>query len=236
MPLDSKGLTLMVPTAQVIELAPYRSSAEVVAAESAVLSVADEARELNVIDKASEAAANELFGRIRTARKTVAALKVRWLKPFKDQVELVAADFKEIERPAAEAEPIVSGKLEDYRAKVAEAARKEQERLRLLAERKQERQAVKAEARGVEPPPVIPITPTVAPPAKSVTAEDGSRVTYVTGFHAEIINAAAVPREWCCPDVKKLGAAARAEIITPDDCPAGVRVVTTEKPRFYKGR
>jgi hypothetical protein len=61
-------------------------------------------------------------------------------------------------------------------------------------------------------------------------------MTYVTYYHCEVIDAAAVPREWCCPDEKKLGQAARAQIITADSHPAGVRVWATEEPRYYEGR
>jgi hypothetical protein len=219
-----------------LALATYQDDQEVLEAQTLARTIADDAHELVVTDPASEAVANELFGRIRTTSKRIVALKTRWLQPFKDQVKLMEADFKEMGRPAAEAEPIVTAKLQAYRREVAEAARKEQQRLRLLAEKRQAAAAAKAEVRGVEPPPVMPIAPTVAPPAKSVKADDGSRTTYVTEYHVEIIDEAAVPREWCCPDAKKLGAAARAQIITPDNCPAGVRVIAEEKPRYFSGR
>jgi len=39
-----------------------------------------------------------------------------------------------------------------------------------------------------------------------------------------------VPREWCCPDERKIGAAVRAGIVTPDDPIPGVRIWTTEQP------
>lgn len=54
-------------------------------------------------------------------------------------------------------------------------------------------------------------------------------MTYRKQTHMEITDANAVPREWCCPDEKKIGAAARAGIITHENCPAGVRVWVTEE-------
>ena len=220
----------MATTANIVEIAPYRNDADVQQAETAVRTIADDARELIIVDEATNAVALDMLSQSTKARKRIDALKKRWLDPLTAQVKTIRDDFTAMAAPAAEAEGILRVKTGDYRAKVAEAARKEQERLRLLAEKRQAKAAEKAEAKGVEPPPVMPIVPTVAPPAKTVATDSGAKITYRKVIRGEVVDANAIPREWCCPDEKKLGAAARAGIITPDNCPPGYRITITEEP------
>jgi hypothetical protein len=214
----------------VTDLAPYRADAEVVAAESAVRTVADEARELEITDEATNAAALDLLSQVRKAGKRVEALKKRWLDPLNAQVKLIRSDFDAIAAPAREADEILTRKTSAYRFKVAEAARKEQERLRLLAEKRQERAAEKAAERGVEPPPVIPIVPTVAAPAKTVETDSGAKVTYRKQTHFEVVDAALVPDVYKTIDEKKIGAAVRSGMATPENPIPGVRIWITEEP------
>jgi hypothetical protein len=218
----------MAATASVLEMATYRTDAEVCAVETQARTIADEARELVICDEKSNGLALDMLSQVRKAVKRIDALKKRWLDPLNEQIKLIRSDFDAMAAPAREADAILARKTSEYRMKVAEEARKEQERLRLLAERRQERAVAKAEERGVEPPPVMPIVPTVAPPAKTVATESGT-VTYRKQFHFEITDASAVPREWCIPDEKKIGAAARAEVIGPNNPLPGVRVWVTEE-------
>ena len=213
-----------------LEPRAYETDAEVVEARTTLRTVADEARELQITDEASHAAALELLAQVRKAGRRIEALRKRWLDPLNQQIKLIRSDFDLMAAPAKEADAILSAKTSEYRAKVAEAARREQERLRLLAERRQARAAERAEARGMEPPPVVPIVASVIPPAKSLVTQSGSKVTYRKQVHFEIVDADAVPREWCCPDERKIGAAVRAGIVTPDDPIPGVRIWTTEQP------
>jgi hypothetical protein len=218
----------MTPTAT-LALAPYSEDAEVQEVETQARTVADEARELRIVDEPTNSRALSLLSDCRKTVRRIEELKKRWLDPLNDQIRLIRGDFDQMAAPAKEADSILARKTSDYRAKVAEAARKEQERLRLLAEKRYERAAEKAEERGVEPPPMMPIVPTVAPPAKTVAIDGETKITYRRQAHFEITDASQVPREWCIPDEKKLGAAARAGIIAPGNSPAGVRVWVTEE-------
>jgi hypothetical protein len=225
---------------EVVDIAPYRKDAEVQEAEVQLRSVADDARELVIVDDASNAVALDLLSRVTKAGKRIDALKKRWLDPLNAQVKLIREDFTNMAAPAKEAEGILRQKTGAYRAQVAEeqrkaieAARKEEERLRKLAEARQERAEERAAAQGIEPPQPAPFVPVIAPPAplaKSVETDNGAKVTYRKQIHYAVVDSDAVPREYLCVDEKKLGAAARAGIITPENCPAGVRVWVTEEP------
>lgn len=213
----------------VLEMAPYRTDTEVLDAESQVRTIADDARELVIVDEETNGLALDMLAQCRKAGKRIDALKKRWVDPLTTQIKLIRDDFDAMAAPAKEADQILSRKTSSYRMQVQEAARKEQERLRLLAERRQEKAVQRAEERGVEPPPVMPIVPTVAPPAKTVATESGAKITYRKQFHFEITDVNAVPRNWCVPDEKKIGSAVRAEIIGPNNPIPGVRVWITEE-------
>lgn len=217
----------MTPTTAVA--VTYQEDPEVVEVQEQALSIVDEARELAIVDEASNNYALDMLSRARKYTKNIDALKRRWLNPLNDQIKLIRSDFDAMAAPAKEADQILSRKTSDYRSKVQEAARKEQERLRKLAEARQERAAAKAEARGEEPPPVMPIIPTVAAPAKTVKTDGGAQITYRKQTHFEITDAAAVPREYLSVDEKKVGAAVRAGIATPENPIPGVRIWITEE-------
>jgi hypothetical protein len=216
----------MATPATVTDLAPYRQDVEVVEAQTSLRTVADEARELLITDEATNAVALDLLGQVRKAGKRIDALKRRWLDPLNAQVKLIREDFAAMAAPAAEADRILSQKTSTYRAMVQEKARKEEERLRLLAEKRQERAAERAEERGLEAPPVIPIVPTVATPAKTVATESGAKITYRKTPHMEITDPDAVPRQFCSPDEKKCRAALTSGIVS--EIP-GVRYWVTEE-------
>lgn len=220
----------MATPAPVLEVATYRHDEEVEAAASLARTVADEARELEVVDEASNTTALQMLTAVRTTVKRIEALKKRWLDPLNAQVKLIRGDFDAMKAPAQEADQILSRKTSAYRAKVAEAARKEQARLNALAARRQERAAARAEERGEDAPPIIPLVPKVEVPAKTVATEGGAKVTYRKQTHFEIVDAAAVPRAYLSVDEKKVGAAVRAGIATPDNPIPGIRIWITEEP------
>jgi|LSQX01.2.fsa_nt_gb hypothetical protein len=213
---------------QALALAPYQDDPEVVEVVTQARTIADEAFELAIVDEATNNRALNMLATARKYTKSIDALKKRWLDPLNDQIKLIRADFDRMAAPAKEADQILARKTADYRSKVQEAARKEQERLRLLAERRQEKAAARAEARGVEPPPVMPIIPTVAAPAKTIQVE-GAKVTFRKQTHFEVVDPAQVPREYLSVDEKKVGAAVRAGIATPDNPIPGVRIWITEE-------
>ncbi len=219
----------MAATASALELAP-RQDEEVLAVETQARTIADEAHDLQIVDEQANATALEMLSTVRSTVKRIEALKKRWLEPLNKQVKLIRADFDAIAAPAKEADAILSRKTSAYRAKVAEAARKEQARLNALAAKRQERAAVRAEERGEDPPPIIPLVPKVETPAKTVATGSGAKVTYRKQTHFEILDAAAVPREYLSVDEKKVGAAVRAGIATPENPIPGIRIWITEEP------
>ena len=213
-----------------LAVAQYREDTEVLEAESEVCSIADVARELVIVDEATNNQALVLLAQCRKSVRRIDDLRKRWLDPLNQQVKLIRDDFEKIAAPAKEADGILARKTADYRMKVQEAARKEQERLRLLAEKRQEKAVARAEERGLEPPTVIPLVATVAAPAKTVETETGAKITYRTQTHFEIVDAAKVPDEFKTVDEKKIGAAVRAGIFTAANPIPGVRIWTTEEP------
>ena len=217
----------MTPAASAV--APYMADQDVLAAKQEVRTIADEARELEIVDEASNAQALNMMAACRKAGKRMDALKKRWLDPLNSQLKLIRSDFDTMAAPAKEADRILTQKTGAYRMKVAEAARKEQARLNALAARRQEKAAARAEERGEDAPPVIPLVPTVAAPAKTVATDEG-KVTYRKTPHFEIVDASAVPREYLSVDEKKIGAAVRSGIATPDAPIPGVRIWITEEP------
>jgi len=218
----------MTPTA--LAVVPYTDDEEVLEAQTQVRTIADEARDLVICDEATNGTGLSMLAQCRKATKRIDELKKRWLDPLNRQIKVIRDDFDAMAAPAREADQILARKTADYRMKVQEAARKEQERLRILAEKRQERAAAKAEERGCEPPAIIPLMPTVAPPAKTVETESGAKITFVERWSFEITDAAAVPRDLCCPDEKKIGQLTRAKFWSPDKAPAGIRIIVTQEP------
>ena len=86
-----------------------------------------------------------------------------FVRPLKDHVKKIEAEFKLVSGPLIQADAIIRGKVVDWRIKVEEAARKEEAELRRKAEGKQKKQEEKALAKGEDPPPPPPV-PTVEVP------------------------------------------------------------------------
>lgn len=218
----------MTPTAT-FALATYQDEAEVVETRSQAVTIADRARGLQVVDEATNTEALTLLAECRKTGKRIEDLRKSFVAPLNEHVKNINAYFASNAAPVKEADGILAQKTSAYRFKVAEMARKEQERLRVLAEKRYEAQAAKAEAKGLDAPPVIPLAPTVAAPAKTVATDAGS-VTFIERRSFEITDAAAVPRELCCPDEKKIGQMVRAKAWEPANAPAGIRIIITQEP------
>jgi hypothetical protein len=211
----------------------YQDDPQVLEAQTESLTIAEQARALQIVDAQTFDLAASMLAQARKATKRIDALRTLFVKPLNDHVKTINAFFAEMAGPASEADRILAGKTNAWRAKVAEDARKEQERLRKLQEQRYERAVAKAEVRGVEPPPMAPIIPTVAAPAKTVTTTTGEKLTYRKNYSFEITDPLPVPRDWCCPDEKKIGQAVRAQIITEANAPAGIRVIVSETSSVY---
>ena len=211
-------------------LAPYESDPGVLEATGRAAAVLERAKAIVVKDDATHAEATDLLAECRKGTKGIDTLRRQFVDPLNEHVKNINNFFKRGAAPLEEADRLLAGKRRDYEAKVAEAARKEEERLRKLAEARYERAAAKAEAKGDEAPPLIPLTPTIARPAKTQTTTGGHTVTNIPRHHFEVTDPAAVPREWCCPDEKRIGAAVRSEVLTAYAPPAGIRIWTTMEP------
>ena len=199
----------MAPTATAaVEL--YREDHDVQEAEQLARTVADEARELQIVDDASNVVAATLLSQVTSTRKRIDALKKRWLDPLNQQVKLIRDDFTAMAAPAAEAEQILRGKVQVYYREKQEAARREEERLRKLAEKRQERAVAKAEAKGEEPPAMDIPMPSVAAPAKTTRTETGAAVTMRKVWKWRVLDEAQIPREYFVLDEKKLNAVVKA--------------------------
>jgi hypothetical protein len=220
----------MVQAATAEVLTSYAEDAEVKEVAVRARTIADEARALEVVDEASNGLALTMIAECRKATSRIDDLRRKFVDPLNAHVKNINSFFKDQVAPADEANRILTKKASDYRMKVAEAARKEQERLRLLAEKRQQAAAEKAEAKGLEAPPVMPIVPTVAAPAKTVQTDTGAKVTFVERWSFEVTDPDAVARNLCCPDEKKIGQMVRAKVWKPEDAPAGIRITVTQEP------
>ena len=211
---------------------PITQDPEVLAAKGAALTIADQARALEIVDEPTYNIALSVLAQCRKAGKRFDDLKKKWTAPLKQQVKdqcgVIERDLDEMAAPAREADAVLTAKTNAWRLKVAELARKAQEHDRLKQERAHERAVERAEAKGVEPPPMSPVLPTYAPPAKTVETADGSRVTFTRRFHMEIEDASLLPREYLVPDEVKIRKVASAGIQIP-----GVRSWYTEEPSVY---
>jgi hypothetical protein len=200
-----------------------------VQAQQQAAAVVVAARALQIVDEATNAQGLEMLAQARKQTKTIDALRRKFVDPLNKHIKDINAFFKEGAAPLEEADRILTKKTRDWRAKVDEANRAAEAKLKAQAEAQHARDVAKAEAKGQEPPPCMPIVPTVAPPAKTVATETGT-VTFVERWSFEITDAALVPRELCCPDEKKIGQMVRAKAWQPDAAPAGVRITVSQEP------
>lgn len=90
--------------------------------------------------------------------------------------------------------------------KKAEAARREQERLRKLAEARQDRAIVRANEKGLEAPtPIIPMA-TVDAPERTVRGDFGATTRKLV-WKFEIEDEDVLSREWLMPNEKAIAGA-----------------------------
>jgi len=206
----------------------YREDRDVLDVQTRSAALVDRARALVIVDDTTNAEALDMLSSARKFTKQLDALKKHWLDPLNKQIKVIREDFEAWARPASEADAVLSTKTRDYRAAVIAKERAEQARLAALAEKRQERAEARAEAKG-EPAPPAPLPAPVMPlPSKTVVTET-AKVTFREQVHFEIVDADAVPREWCKPDETKIGAAVRSKMINEKNQIAGVRVWVTEE-------
>jgi len=175
------------------------------------IELVERAQGIEIADDESDVEAAEFLAQVKTARKRVDELRHWFTDPLETQKKAIIARFKTTDAPLEQAQKIVGRKHIAYQSAKEEAARKEQERLRRLAEARQERAVRRAEEKGLEAPtPVIPM-PTVEAPAKTIHTAAGAVTTRKVWQH-EVVDFAALPDEYKVPDDVKLGKVVRAGV------------------------
>lgn len=201
----------MASTAEHLELDVIESDERVQEFSAGALELLERAQGIEIVDEATDLEAAEFLSQVKTARKRWDELRHWFTDPLETQKKRIIAKFKTDDAPLEQAEKIVGGKHIAWVRQQQELARKEQERLRKLAEAKQARQAAKAEERGEEPPPVVIPMPTVQAPPKTLHTASGAVRTRTIWKH-EVVDMAALPDEYKIADEVKLGKVVRAGV------------------------
>lgn len=178
-----------------------------------------QAASIEIHDAASDRLAVEFILQVKTARRRWDELRHWFTDPLEAQKKAIIAKFKADDAPLEQAERIVSQKHLEWdreQREAAEAARREEERLRRLAEARQ------AKAGRDAPTPIIPM-PTVWAPPKTVRTAAGS-LTVKTVWSFEVVDLSALPDEYKAADAVKIGRVVRAGV---RQIP-GVRIFETE--------
>lgn len=201
----------MATTAENVELQVIENDERVQELSQGSLELVKRAQGIEIVDDETDVDAAEFLAQVKTARKRVDELRHWFTDPLETQKKNIIARFKTTDAPLEQAQKIVGGKHLVYQRAQQEAARKEQERLRKLAEGKQARQAARAEEKGLEAPPVVIPMPTVQAPPKTIHTASGS-VTTRTVWRHQVVDMAALPDEYKIADEVKLGKVVRAGV------------------------
>ena len=171
----------------------------------------EHAESIVITDEASDYEAVEFIANVKSTLKGWDELRHFFTDPLEAHKKSIIARFKPDAEGLDKAQKIAGSKHINYTLAKEEAARKEQERLRKLAEAKQARQAAKAEEKGLEAPPVVIPMPTVEAPAKTIHTAAG-KVTMRSVWKAEITDFNLLPDEYKMADEVKIGKVVRAGI------------------------
>lgn len=169
---------------------------------------------ITVHDATSEAQAAEFVRQTEAYLSKVDAERLRFTKPLNDAKRAIDANFADALKPLRAAIKAARDSMGAYRARLAEQAQAERERARLAA-------TVQAHAE-VREALTQAETLTQAPVAE--------KVGYVTSWVPTVVDADAVPRAYCSPDIAKLSAAVGAE---PPTIP-GIKWTAVSTPRIRK--
>lgn len=181
-----------------------------------------EAHGLKIVDDESDARGVDIVLRAKSLRRDLSNARSDATTPYERRKKAIIRWFTAHDSPLESVERETGDQHLRYQARVREAARKEQERLQKLADARNAKAAVKAEAKGVEPPVMIPV-PTVQAPPKTVKTAAGS-LTVKTVWSFEVVDLSALPDEYKMADEAKLGRVVRAGV---RQIP-GVRIFETE--------
>ena len=170
-----------------------------------------EAQGIKIVDDASDRTGADIVVRAKALRAELLKARGAATTPYERTKKAIIAWFIAHDAPLEKVQVEIGRQHLTYQAKADEAARKEQERLRKLAEARQARQAAKAEEKGLEAPPVVIPMPTIQAPPKTLHTASGS-VTTRTVWKHQVVDMAALPDEYKIADEVKLGKVVRAGI------------------------
>ncbi len=154
--------------------------------------------ELVVNDQASAQGAADWLGDVQTELKAIKAMKDSALRPMRESEQQIRDWFRPIEEALSQAVDVIKAKIGEYE----------------LANRQLQREAFSRAA------DLYDSGDDIAARAEIVVANGHAANRKPSGastrevWEAEIVDASAVPREWCVPDERRIAALART---TPAD-------------------
>lgn len=175
-----------------------------------------ELSQIEILTADDESFGNTELARVRAAYKALAAKEETVTKPLKEAMDGVRTWFRPGKKALKALEAGWTGALGKYRLR-CEAQK--QEALRLAQEAAAQVEAIKAlppaetPAQAAEAAQAVQELRGQARDALVAAAETGSEpaATYIDRWRFEVIDAAAVPREYLCPDVKAIEAVVKAQ-------------------------
>lgn len=179
--------------------------------EQEVLPIVDKSKEVaRVVDAASEARAAEFCKQIALRLKEIKEKRTEMLKPIKDHVKRLEAQFNSVSGPLEDADALVRQGMTAYRNsqafKAAEAERKAIEERTKEAAARGDVQTVMGLQQAHE-------EAAAAAPKKVETQSGEARFRKVWKY--EIVDLEQLPAGYWVPDEKKISAAIKAGIAVP---------------------
>lgn len=147
----------------------------------------------------------------KSAINRLEAFRKAITQPLNDHVATINRVFKKLSEPFIANDSAVKSKRDIFLRERERLAQAQQKKIDEATRKEQERLNKKAEKKGVDPI-ILPPAPKIEPP--KTTHTDIGRSTTRKILRFEVINADLIPREYLCPDEKKIGAAVRAKIAT----------------------
>lgn len=143
------------------------------------------------------AIATDFLVKVKARAKRIEELRQFFVKPLNDQVKAINDRFKAVIRPLEEIEARVKRSISDYTLEQERLRREEERKLQELHAKEMAKQEKAAEKAGTEFVPSV--APKIEKSMPSVKTESG-KTTTIKVWKFEVIDAAAVPREYLVVD------------------------------------
>lgn len=175
-----------------------------------VSSMANEADLLQVTSDERMTDAVELGGGAKRLIKTIEAKREEVTAEARQFVSSVNSFCKIFTEKLKGSTVVLERKITQYRTQQELERRKQEEQARKATEEFQKKLDAEAKAAGVEAP--IAVAPVIPEAKPTVKTETGVTAYGRKKWKAEIEDEAAVPREYCSSDMKKINAAVKAGV------------------------